>query len=439
MTPSSLSARFGAWSRRNSVPISLTAFVGLFMAIYFSPLIFITIPPGHGGVMWWRFFGGTVTGWTFNEGTKIIPPWDKIFLYDLRLQQITLSVDALTSDGLSVNVDVAVRYRLRPSSIGLLHRNIGPDYQQSIVIPVISNQIRNQVAQYTPDALYSQTRETISTNITNSVNVSIEDLSDETSSIGSYVIVDDALVRGVRLPDIVAQAIAQKNVERHQTEQYQYILQRERMESERKQIEAQGIKSFQDIVSAGISSHYLLWKGIDATLKLAESPNAKMVIIGKTDGMPIILGDWAAQQAGRGLETTRPTGAAAWTNPPRPPDMTAERARRQGAAGPEAGMTAADARAPSPDAAPEGKDDLALGTPSPDKPQPLAHQNARFLKDRSAGEQETVSARTNGSEEEGLDASISAPSPDGAAAPAPAPDRVGTGGGAPVPQRRRGP
>jgi hypothetical protein len=61
------------------------------------------------------------------------------------------------------------------------------------------------------------------------------------------------------------------------------------MESMRKEIEADGIARFQQKVQAGISPNYLKWRGIEATLSLATSENAKTVIIGGKDGMPLIL------------------------------------------------------------------------------------------------------------------------------------------------------
>ncbi|HLJ64022.1 MAG TPA: hypothetical protein VKT70_07950, partial [Stellaceae bacterium] len=62
--------------------------------------------------------------------------------------------------------------------------------------------------------------------------------------------------------------------------------------SERKTIEAKGIREFQDIVKDGITDRYLMWKGIDATLQLAQSPNSKVIVIGSgPNGLPILLGN----------------------------------------------------------------------------------------------------------------------------------------------------
>jgi regulator of protease activity HflC (stomatin/prohibitin superfamily) len=71
----------------------------------------------------------------------------------------------------------------------------------------------------------------------------------------------------------------------------QYVLTKEKQEADRKRVEAQGIADFQRIVTAGISEQLLEWRGIEATQKLAESPNSKIVVIGGgKNGLPLILG-----------------------------------------------------------------------------------------------------------------------------------------------------
>jgi len=69
-----------------------------------------------------------------------------------------------------------------------------------------------------------------------------------------------------------------------------FILTKEKQEADLKRIEVKGIADFQVIVAAGISERLLHWKGIEATKKLANSPNTKVIIVGPgKDGLPIIL------------------------------------------------------------------------------------------------------------------------------------------------------
>ena len=106
------------------------------------------------------------------------------------------------------------------------------------------------------------------------------------------IILFDTLVQGIELPQVVVGAINRKTEQYYISEEYVFRVQREKRKSERKKIEAQGIRDFQQIVSQGISDSYLRWRGIEATLQLAQSNNSKVVIIGSAkDGLPIILGN----------------------------------------------------------------------------------------------------------------------------------------------------
>src|SRR6516164_1342078 len=102
----------------------------------------------------------------------------------------------------------------------------------------------------------------------------------------------DTLILGIELPDAVVAAINHKIEQYYISEEYKFRVAREIRESERKKIEAEGISEFQRIVSQGISDSYLRWRGIEATLQLAQSSNSKTVIVGSgKDGLPIILGN----------------------------------------------------------------------------------------------------------------------------------------------------
>jgi prohibitin 1 len=99
------------------------------------------------------------------------------------------------------------------------------------------------------------------------------------------------LLRKIDLPKVVADAIQEKLKREQEAQQMQFVLQKEQQEAERKRIEAQGVADFQRIVAQGISPLLLEWKGIEATEKLATSPNTKVVVIGNSkNGLPLILG-----------------------------------------------------------------------------------------------------------------------------------------------------
>ena len=108
----------------------------------------------------------------------------------------------------------------------------------------------------------------------------------------NFIQLNDVLIRNIRLPQTLEEAIERKLQQEQESLEYEFRLEKETKEAERKRIEAEGIRDFQEIVSEGISDELLRWKGIEATQKLAESPNSKVVVVGGgEDGLPIILGN----------------------------------------------------------------------------------------------------------------------------------------------------
>jgi regulator of protease activity HflC (stomatin/prohibitin superfamily) len=291
--PSTLVRRVEAWISRHFIGFATTAILAMFLLVYFAGNIFITIPPGYGGALYLRFFGGTVLNFHYGEGMKLIFPWDRIYLYDLRVQQETESFDVLTSEGLAINIEATLRFRLNPNALGTINRYAGPQFIKTLVMPTVGAALRLEAAQYTLEQIFSTKRHEIESNILGRLRQAVDDLIIGEPEGKPEIDIEDLWFRSVQFPQDLKTAIEAKLTQRQLAEQYTYILEREEKERQRKIIEAEGIKSFQDIVSSGISENYLRWKGIDATLKLAESPNSKIVIIGGgKDGLPLILGPW---------------------------------------------------------------------------------------------------------------------------------------------------
>jgi prohibitin 2 len=287
---SAIVKRLEAWIDRHFISFTTATIFLLFFVVYFAPSIFITIPAGHGGALWLRFLQGTVQGFSYGEGTKVVFPWDKIFIYDLRVQQQTAQFDILTNEGLQLSVDVNLRFRLNPESLGAITAYAGPDFVASLVMPSVAAVVRNEASKYTLQQIFSAERRTVETRIRETISQVVKDLIPGELHHGTEIIILDFWFRGMQLPPALQAAIEAKLTQSQRVEEYVFILQREEQEKSRKIIEAEGIKAFQDTVSQGISENYLRWKGIDATLKLADSPNAKMVVIGGKEGLPLILG-----------------------------------------------------------------------------------------------------------------------------------------------------
>jgi len=284
--------RLKGWFSRNGLGLTLFGLIVALVFAWLTPTIFVFIPPGHAGVYWVRFGSGTVTDEVLGEGVAYKFPWDKIYIYNARLQIIDGSFNALTKDGLHVVVDMSTRYRLIRQDIPLLHKNVGPDYVNALLLPEVNSQSRKVIASYTPEELYSVNRAKIEAAIVKDLKNAMAFEHEPLAKLEDFVFVEDLLIKHIRLPTKVMQAIEDKRVQFHLMEGYTFRIDREKKERLRKQIEAMGIRDFQSIVSEGISEQYLKWKGISATLELATSKNAKVVVIGAGEGgLPIILGN----------------------------------------------------------------------------------------------------------------------------------------------------
>jgi regulator of protease activity HflC (stomatin/prohibitin superfamily) len=278
--------------------------VATLVGVVLYPHMVVTVPSGEVGVLWKRFGGGTVLDprRLKNEGFNLILPWNEVFLYDLRLQSFTESYNAISSDGVSLTATVIVRFRLQRDAVPVLHQAIGPNYVRVLAQPGIGSLTREVIAQYTAEQVYSTARQEIQDKIRSLVEQRLSEKMMEHAgeegeesyrvSMSDTFILYDILVTGIELPAAIVVAINRKTEQYYIAEEYKFRVEREKRESERKKIEAEGIRDFQQTVSQGISESYLRWRGIEATLQLSQSTNSKVVLIGSgKDGLPVILGN----------------------------------------------------------------------------------------------------------------------------------------------------
>jgi regulator of protease activity HflC (stomatin/prohibitin superfamily) len=266
---------------KKTVPVVILVVVVIFL-IAFGSRMTKTIDAGHGGVLFRIFAGGVELDKTYSEGFHIIAPWNHMITYEVRQNEIGESMNVLSSNGLEIKVDVSTWYHANFKDLPLLHAEIGQDYVRRIVIPSIRSATRTVIGKYTPEELYSSDRKLIQ-----------EQIFDETVEIlkDKYVVTDRVLIRSIVLPPSIKNAIEKKLEQEQQSLEYEFKLEKETKEAERRRIEAEGKAAANRIISNSLTDKILREKGIEATLKLANSPNSKIVVIGNSDdGMPIILG-----------------------------------------------------------------------------------------------------------------------------------------------------
>lgn len=285
--------RILSWRFRAGV----TLLILLFIAVALVKIIFIKVDSGQVGVLWKRLGGGTFVEHPFYEGTVLVYPWDTLTIYSSRFQTATTEIHAITSEGLRIKMEITVRYRPVVEHIPYLHKLVGADYLDEIVIPEVASAVRMIVSDYTAEEVYANQRLKIQERLLCTVlrEVQLQEksiLKQEKSEMQGHNLVnlDDMLIRHVDIPEGVHNAIVAKVNQMHLYQEYQMRLEVAKKEAERKKTEAQGIADFQETVSGGISETYLRWRGIEATIELAKSNNAKVVVIGSgKDGLPLIL------------------------------------------------------------------------------------------------------------------------------------------------------
>jgi len=391
--------RRGWWRHvtRHLPGLSVAVLMGMLAAVVLWPYMVINVPSGQVGVLWKRFNGfdmyclcwvgrGTVLDprELREEGLHLIWPWDKLYLYDLRLQSSSQTYNAISGDGVNVKAQISVRYQLRHDSVAVLHKFIGPDYMTSVIGPEIGSQARQTISQYTAQQVYTS-RDPIQRAIRDSTQKSLEinldklvqpdameqpDPKHYNDFLQDAIQILDTLVLSIELPPEIVAAINRQTEQFYMIQEYKFRVEREAEESKRKQIEADGIAAFQRTVSQGISESYLRWRGIEATLSLAQSSNAKIVVIGSgKDGLPIILGNVDTPLA---PGTTPPAGGAA----PAPGASPAPAAKPPGptlpGAAPSGGSTGAQPqRGGSAEPGPDSTS-TASANPNPNEAQPSA-------------------------------------------------------------------
>lgn len=259
----------------------ILAMILLIVILALSNSIFYTINSGEKGVMFHTFGGGLDKENIYDQGFKVKAPWNDIFIYDVRTNEGEENMTVLSKNGLQINVELSYRYNPIAEEIGSLHDDIGRNYLNRIVIPEIRSATREVIGKYLPEELYSSKREAIQVEIYSRTKDAISK---------KYINLDAILIREVELPETLKAAIERKLKEEQSSLEYEFRLERERKEAERKVIEAQAKADANRILNASLTDKILQDKGIEATLELAKSPNSKVVIVGGSgDGLPLIL------------------------------------------------------------------------------------------------------------------------------------------------------
>ena len=225
---------------------------------------------------------GRVTGDVLPEGIHLIDPLKSSNQLSVRTQEQKETASVPSSEGLIMTLEASLLFHLDKDKAADVYQRLGADYQIKIVEPTLRSSIREATSSHGANALYTGEREQVAKEIESN-------LASQLASRG--IVVEKVLLRDIQLPEALKRSIELKQSAEQESLAMQFKLQKEKQEADRKRIEAQGIKDFQTIVAQGITPGLLEWKGIEATEKIAASPNSKIVIVGnQKNGLPLVLG-----------------------------------------------------------------------------------------------------------------------------------------------------
>ncbi|MFB9053711.1 prohibitin family protein [Formosa undariae] len=264
--------------------IALPILVAIVAVIILISKSAITINSGEAGVLYRTFDDGVVTDEPpLGEGFHVVAPWNRVFIYEVRQQEIYEKMNVLSSNGLDIKLEASAWFQPQFENLGKLHQEKSEMYIERILLPAIRSAARSVVGRYTPEQLYSSKRDAIQ-----------QEIFDETKNIVSdqYIQLNQILVRDVTLPSTIKDAIERKLKQEQESLEYEFRLVTAQKEAQKQIIEAQGKADANRILSESLNDKILQDKGIEATVKLSESPNSKVIVIGSgKSGMPIILGN----------------------------------------------------------------------------------------------------------------------------------------------------
>lgn len=265
------------------LPFVVIGIVALFLLFGLSSSIFYTIEAGQKAILFKKFQGGLDKDNVISQGFGMKAPWNTIYVYDVQENNAEEKMDVLDKNGLSINVDVTVRFNPLYDEIGYLHEDFGVNYVNKLVIPEVRSAVRQVMGRFTAEEIYSTKRAEVETAIKNETALTLKE---------NNIDMQELLIRSINLPEQIKAAIENKLKQEQEALAYQFRLDKEKSEAERKRIAADGEAVANKIINSSLTPELLKMRGIEATLELAKSPNSKVVVVGSgKDGMPLILGN----------------------------------------------------------------------------------------------------------------------------------------------------
>ncbi len=265
------------------LPFIILGIIAFIVVMALSSSLFYTISATERAVVFYPFGKGLDKDNIAGPGTHMKAPWNDVYTYKVNEMSSEENMDVLDRNGLSIHIDITVRYYPIPDKIGYIHEQFTTDYETVLVIPEVRSTVRQVMGRFTAEEIYSTKRAEVETAIKSET---------ETILNKNNVHATAVLIRSIMLPEQIKVAIESKLQQEQEALAYQFRLDKEKSEAERKRIAAEGESRANNIINNSLTDKLLKMRGIEATLELSKSPNSKTIIIGSgKDGMPLILGN----------------------------------------------------------------------------------------------------------------------------------------------------
>ena len=270
-------------NNRRMLPLIILAVIVLFVVLGLSSSIFYTVGATQRAVVFYKFGSGLEKDEVIYPGVHMKAPWNDVFTYDVQESAQGENMDVLDKNGLSIHVDITVRFKPIPDKIGYIYEKFNLDYVDVLVVPEVRSTVRQVMGRFTAEEIYSTKRAEVESTIKEEAEKILHQ---------NNVTMVALLIRSITLPDQIRIAIESKLQQQQEALAYQFRLDKERSEAERKRIAAEGESRANNIINNSLTTNLLRMRGIEATLELSKSPNSKVIVIGGGDeGMPLILGN----------------------------------------------------------------------------------------------------------------------------------------------------
>ncbi|WP_422104915.1 prohibitin family protein [Winogradskyella sp.] len=235
---------------------------------------------------------GKLIGEPISQTAKIYNPLVATYIkVPTRIVNFKINLDIPSKEGLTIGSEMSILYRVRPTQVKSLLENVGMNYEQELIAPVFRSALADVSAKFMAKDMHTGNRASIEEEVKNMINETLDE---------KGIVIEQVLMKRIVLPASLSAAIEQKLTAEQRAQQMQFVLERERLENERKLIEAQGVAQANivaaegqakanKVLSMGLNELLLRLRAIEAFEKLSNSSNAKVIV---TNGeTPLIVDD----------------------------------------------------------------------------------------------------------------------------------------------------